>query len=203
MYFLYEWASSIDPPDFFLTKRIEITRPSSMSRYHDERSLWNIFEIRLEYNSSFLKHTNDEIIMDDLMIDIYFLIWIGSDDLHEHIDSAMDSSTVATGICGKDGKRQRIKSLRIKFKIGFVLFIYDIFRLHFLDFILCLFMFPLSDFSSESLTRLYRIHPDSHIRVKDDGRSFLTPSLTETILEYDAFWVSIEVFIRAQSLLDE
>ena len=102
MYFLYEWASGIDPPDFFLTKPIEITRPRPMSRYHDERSLWNICEIRLEYNSSLLKHTNDEIIMDDLMIDIYLLVWIGSDDLHEHIDSAMDSSTVATGICSEN-----------------------------------------------------------------------------------------------------
>ena len=104
MYFIYEWTSGIDPAYLPRSKSSEITRTTPMCRYDKQGSFWNFRNIRFKYYSSFLKHTNDEIIMDDLMIHINSLIWIVHDDLHKHIDRTMDSCTVSTWIGHIDGK---------------------------------------------------------------------------------------------------
>ena len=54
--------------------------------------------------------------MDDLMIDIDLLTRIGASHLHEHIDSTMDSGTVATGICSENRERHYGLCLKIFFR---------------------------------------------------------------------------------------
>lgn len=100
---LNQWTCSINPSHIPLSEFSEITWSGTMSRYHDETSLWDLREIRLKYDTFPLEHAYHKGIVDDLVIHID-RSWMGRNNLHEHPDGSVNSCAITTGECSIDRK---------------------------------------------------------------------------------------------------